>query len=141
MGVMTERKLLGIVADLFPKGMDPDYRSGFIAGFYQISPGPCPTKNGPCAQGVVAGNLVREFYFGLKGESDDEIVKISIAGLLGLDSEAMSGPRFTSYGLHRNGLLLNEVLREKPSSSEPSQFPSFGNMLRLAEETDSGGSV
>jgi hypothetical protein len=136
---MTEQKLMGIVADLFPKGMDSDYQSGLVAGFHDITPSPCPTKNVRCAEGVVAGKLLHEFFFGLSGETDDDLVAISVAGLLCLDSKT-GGSRIVSYASHQKGHLLNERRREGHSPNEStSPFSSFSDVLRIAEETGSGG--
>ena len=142
MGVMTERKLMGIVADLFPKGMDSDFQAGLNAGFHGITPTPCPTKNVRCAEGVVAGKSLREFFLDLRGETNDDLVAISVAGILCLEPTLAAGSRIISYDSHQKGCLLNERVKEGHFSDEPSPlFSSFSNASRVAEETGSGGCV
>ncbi len=129
MAVMTEQKLKGIVADLFlPEGMDADYRSGFIAGFHGIKPSPCPTKNVRCAEGVVAGESVRELFLGLSGDADDASVKASIAGRLFPDSTLAISEQFISYE--------DEVAKERHFVGKSTLF---SDIFRVAEETGPGG--
>lgn len=142
MGVMTEQKLMGIVTDLFPEGMHPDYRSGLISGFHGINPSPCPTKNVRCAEEVAAGRSLREFYLGLSGETHDDQVATSVAELLCLDPKvAAKRSRTVSLASHQKGQLLNERVQERHSSGGASEHSRFDRILRSAEETGLDGCV
>ena len=140
MGVMTERKLMGIVGDLFPKGMDSDYQAGFNAGFHDLTPNPCPTKNVRCAEGVVAGKSLREFFLCLSGETDDDLVASSVAELLCLDPKVVEKTsRFASLVSYQKSQLSSERAQEERSSDGlPSRFV---RLLRLEEEAGFGGCV
>ena len=86
-GVMTESKLMGIVTEQLglAKKTDPDYFSGLIAGFYGIET-PCHLRNVLCAEGVVAGEELRELFLRLDGKADDESTAAAVVRILFLET-------------------------------------------------------
>lgn len=80
MGVMTERKLMAMFSEAVGPSMDPDYRSGLVAGYYSLE-SPCHL-NVCCAEGVMAGKDLRQLFLSLDGKADDDQVNASIVKLL-----------------------------------------------------------